>query len=55
MLYSYTVLLIYVKNYLFGDLPFYKIQINHFMARDEPFGAKIIPKYIFWVRGLVPF
>ena len=25
------------------------------MAQDEPFGAKIIPKYILWVRGLVPF
>ena len=42
-------------NYLYGDLPFFKIQINHFMAQDEPFGAKIIPKCILWVRGLVPF
>ena len=25
------------------------------MAHDVPFGAKIIPKYILWVRGLVPF
>ena len=25
------------------------------MAQDESFGAKIIPKYILWVRGLVPF
>ena len=42
-------------NYLYGDLPFFKIQVNHFMAQNEPFGAKIIPKYILWVRGLVPF
>ena len=39
------------QNYL----PFFKIQVNHFMAQDEPFGAKIIPKCILWVRGLVPF
>jgi len=25
------------------------------MAQDKPFGAKIIPKCILWVRGLVPF
>ena len=43
------------QNYLYGDLPFFKIQVNHFMAQDEPFGAKIIPKCILWVRGLVPF
>ena len=43
------------QNYLYGDLPFFKIQANPFMAQDEPFGAKIIPKYILWVRGLVPF
>ena len=42
-------------NYLYGDMPFFKIQVNHFMAQDEPFGAKIIPKCILWVRGLVPF
>ena len=42
-------------NYLYGDLPFFKIQVNHFMAQDKPFGAKFIPKYILWVRGLVPF
>ena len=42
-------------NYLYGGLPFFKIQVNHFMAQDEPFGAKIIPKCILWVRGLVPF
>ena len=42
-------------NYFYGDLPFFKIQVNHFMAQDEPFGTKIIPKCILWVRGLVPF
>ena len=42
-------------NYLYGDLPYFKIQVNHFMAQDKPFGAKIFPKYILWVRSLVPF
>ena len=42
-------------NYSYGDLPFFKIQVNHFMAPDKPFGAKITPKCILWVRGLVPF
>ena len=42
-------------NYLYGDLPFFKIQVNHFMAQNKPFGAEIIPKCILWVRGLVPF
>ena len=42
-------------NYFYGDLPFFKIQVNHFMAQDKPSGAKIIPKCILWVRGLVPF
>ena len=42
-------------NYLYGNLPFYKIQVNRFMAWDDSSGAKIIPKYILWIRGLVPF
>ena len=42
-------------NYLYGNPSFYKIKVNHFMAQDEPFGAKIIPKCTLWVRGLVPF
>ena len=45
---------LYKQNYLYGNLPFYKIQVNYFMAQDEPFGAKIIPKCILCVRGLVP-
>ena len=57
MLYSYTVLLIYVNEtiYLYGDLPFFKIHVNHFMAWHDSPGAKIISKWILWVRGLVPF
>ena len=46
---------LYKWNYLYGNLPFYKIQVNRFMARDESSGAKIIPKCILWVRGLEPF
>ena len=42
-------------NYFYGALPFLKIQVNPFMVQDKPVGAKIIPKYILWVRGLVPF
>ena len=41
-------------HYLYGALPFFKIQANPFMAQDEPFGAKIIRKCILWGRGLVP-
>ena len=39
-------------NYLYGNLPFYKIQVNHLMAQNDSSGAKIIPKCILWVRGL---
>ena len=55
MLYSDIVPLIYVNDYLYGNLCFFKIQVNRSMAQDEPFCAKIIPKCILWVRGLVPF
>ena len=24
---------------MYGGLPFFKIQVNHFMAQDKPFGA----------------
>ena len=41
-------------KYLYGDLPFFKIQVNHFMAQGESFAAKITPKCILRVRGLVP-
>ena len=43
------------RNYLYGNLPFYKIQVNCFMVWDESSGVKIIPKCILWMRGLVPF
>ena len=51
------VLLIYVSEtiYLYGNLPFFKIHANPFMARDDSPGAKIISKCILWVTGLVPF
>ena len=26
---------------MYGDLPLFKIQVNPFMAQDEPFGAKM--------------
>ena len=55
MLYWYCSSNLCKWNYLYGDLPFFKIQVNHFMAQDEPFGVKIITKCILWVRGLVPF
>ena len=43
------------RNYLYGNLAFYKIQVNRFLAQVDSSGAKIIPKYILWMRGLVPF
>ena len=43
------------RNYLHGNLSFYKIQVNRFMAWDESSGAKIITKCSLWMRGLVPF
>ena len=56
MLYSDIVPLIYVNETICMVVcPFFKIQVKHFMAQDESFGAKIIPKCILWVRGLVPF
>ena len=53
----YIVLLIYVKEtiYLYGNLPFFKIHVNHFMTWDDSPGAKIISEFILWVRDLVPF
>ena len=43
------------RNYLYDNLTFYKIQVNHFVARDDSSSAKIIPEYILWMRDLVPF
>ena len=44
MFYSHIVLLIYVNEtmYLLGNLPFFKIHVNHFMARDDSPGANVI-------------
>ena len=54
---SYIVLLNYVNEtiYLYGNLPFFKIHVNHFMTWDDSPGAKIISEFILWVRDLVPF
>ena len=30
---------LFKRNYLYGNLPFYKIQVNRFMAWDESTGA----------------
>ena len=56
MLYSYIVLLIYVNETipLYGNLPFFKIHVNHFMAQEDSPGAKVISKCILWVRDLLP-
>ena len=29
---------------LYGGLPFFKIQVNHFMAQDKPFACQDYPK-----------
>ena len=44
MSYSYLVLLIYVNETidLPGNLPFFKIHINHFMAQDDSPAANVI-------------
>ena len=44
MLYSYTVLLIYVNEtaYVYRNLPFFNSHVNHFMAWDDSPGANII-------------
>ena len=56
LFYSYIVLLIYVNEtiYLLGNLPFFKIYVNRFVALDDSPGASVILKCMLWVRGLVP-
>ena len=51
-----NVLLSYVNETmsLLENLPFFKIHVNHVMARDSPPYANIISKCMLWVRGLVP-
>ena len=48
------VLLIYVNEtiYLPGNLSFFKIRINRFMARDDSPCANVISKCTLWVRDL---
>ena len=51
-----NVLLSYVNEtiYLLGNLPFFKIHVNHFMAQDDSPCANVISKCMLWVRDLVP-
>ena len=48
MFYPHIVLLIYVNEtrYLLGNLPFFKIHVNHFMALDDPPGANVISMHV---------
>ena len=52
-----NVLLSYVNEtmYLLGNLPFFKIHVNRFMAWDDSPYANVISKCTLWVRCLVPF
>ena len=51
-----NILLSYVNETmsLLGNLPFFKIHVNHFMAWDNSPCANVVSKYVLWVRGLVP-
>ena len=53
---SYIVLLIYVNEtiHLYGNLPFFKIHVNHFVAQGDAPYANVISKCMVWVRGLAP-
>ena len=55
MLYSYIVLLICVNEtvYLFGNLPFFKIHVNRFMAWDDSPGAEVISMHLVGERPSV--
>ena len=50
------VLLIYVNEsiYLLGNLSFYRIHVNHVMAREDSPSANVISEWMLWVWGLVP-
>ena len=39
---------------LLGNLPFFKMHINPFMAWDNSLCANVISKCMLWVRALVP-
>ncbi|CAN0411200.1 unnamed protein product [Rangifer tarandus platyrhynchus] len=49
-----NVFLSYVNEtmYALGNLPFFKIRVNHFMDRDNSPCANVLPKGTLWVRGL---
>ena len=51
-----NIILSYVNEtvYLLGNLPFFKIDVNRFMAWDDSLCVNIISKCMLWVRGLVP-
>ena len=51
-----NVLLSYVNEtmYLLGNLLFFKIHVNCFMAQDNSPCANVIPKCMLWVKGQVP-
>ena len=48
MFYSYLVLLIYVNEtiHLLGNLPFFKIHVNHSMAQDDSPAANVISMHV---------
>ena len=50
VLYS-VVLLIYVNDtiYLYGNLPFFKIHVRHFLAWVGSPGTNVISKCMLWV------
>ena len=56
MFYSYIARLIYVNEttYLLGNLSFFKIHVDCFMALDDSPCANVISKCMLWVWGLVP-
>ena len=39
---------------MLGNLPFFKIHVNHFMAQNDSCCACVTSKCMLWVRGLVP-
>ena len=39
--------------YFLGNLPFFKIQVNRFMAQDDSSCANVVSKCMMWVKGLV--
>ena len=48
MSYSYLVLLIYVNEtiYLPGNLSFFNIHVNHFMAQDDSPATSVISMHV---------